>query len=92
MRRQQRPRTPAQRPRAAAARAATVTAAVPHVGRVACASVLGRQVSADCVGTRVCTFSPVPQGQVLCGALQGPAVSSKAYPDFSLHWLSNLIY
>jgi len=65
MRRQQRLWAPAQRRRDVAARAAAVLAVVPYVGRVACASVSGRQVSADCVGTRVCTFSPAP-GRPVC--------------------------
>ena len=62
MRRQQRLRAPAQRRRDVPARAATVLAVVTHVGRVAQAPVPGRQVSADCAGTRVSTFSPAPPG------------------------------
>ena len=67
MRRQQRPRAPAQRHRDVAARADAVLAVVPHVGRVARASVSGRQVSADCAGTRVSAFSP-PRRGALCAA------------------------
>jgi len=62
MRRQQRPWGPAQRCRDVAARAAAVLAVVPHVGRVARATVPDRQVSADCAGTCVSAFSPAPQG------------------------------
>lgn len=61
MRRQQRLWAPAQRRRDVAARAAAVLAVVPYVGRVACASVSGRQMSADCAGTRVSAFSLAPQ-------------------------------
>jgi len=66
MRRQQRPRAPAQRRRDVPARAATVLAVVTHVGRVAQAPVPGRQVSADCAGTRVSTFSPPRRGGPVC--------------------------
>jgi len=68
MRRQQRPRAPAQRRRDVPARAATVLAVVTHVGRVAQAPVPGRQVSADCAGNaRFHVFSG-PAGMALCAA------------------------
>ncbi len=61
MRQQQRPQAPAQRHRDVAARADAVLAVVPHVSRVARASVSDRQMSADCAGTRVSAFSLAPQ-------------------------------
>jgi len=58
MRRQRLPRGSVRRRRDVIARAVTLLAVEAHVGRVARATVPGRQVSADCAGTRGPTFSP----------------------------------
>jgi len=69
MRQQRLPRGSVRRRRDVIARAVTLLAVEAHVGRVARATVPGRQVSADCAGTCGPTFSParrlpcVPRGR-----------------------------
>ncbi len=63
MRRQRLPRGSVRRRRDVIARAVTLLAVEAHVGRVARATVPGRQVSADRAETRGSAFSPAPQGR-----------------------------